>query len=251
MASLRETFPNGLVQPEGAFRSSVDALLLAALAAVLLPPPSVAEKKPPYFVDLGTGCGMAACALALRAPHVVGSGIDIQPPLIDAARRNVTGLELGNQLRVDVADVGELTFLRQLCGTGDAHVVMANPPYLKEGEGRPSQQPMRQTALQGQNDTLYTFCRAARVLLRHHGYFCLIIATPRLGDMLAALREHEMGTRALRCVHTRPGRPAALVLVTARKNAAEDIQILPPLHIYAAAEGDEYTPESRGMLFKR
>lgn len=245
--NLRQSFPRGLAQPEGAFRSSVDALLLAGFAAALLP--KAGGTAPPLYVDLGTGCGMAACALALHAPHALGVGVDVAPALVEAARRNVAALDMEAQLRMSVADVGHLNFLRQACGPEEAHLVMANPPYRVQGHGRESTDAMRQTALQGNADTLHLFCRAARVLLKHHGPCCMVFSAARLGDLLMELRQNGLGTRLVRCVHTRPGRDAALVLVAARKNAAEDIRIAPPLALYAATEGDEYTPEARQWLF--
>lgn len=247
---LRQSFPRGLYQPEGAFRASVDALLLAGFAASLLPPVEKANaKEPPFFVDLGTGCGMAACALALHAPHVRGVGVDVEPVLVEAARRNVTALDMGAQLRMHMADVGNLSFLRQACGVEEAFMVMANPPYRVEGQGRESAQSLRQTALQGTTDTLRLFCRAARALLRHHGYCCMVFAASRLGELLTELRQNGLGTRLLRCVHTRPEREAALVLVAARKNAAEDLHIAPPLTLHAHDTGQAYTEEARRWLF--
>lgn len=247
--SLRDTFPCGLAQPEGAFRSSADALLLAGFAASFLPPGN-RDSAPPFFVDLGTGCAMAACALALHAPHAVGVGVDVQPELVEAARRNVSALEMDGQLRMLTADVGNLAFLRQGCGMEEATLVMANPPYAVEGQGRPSPQALRQTARCGTADSLHIFCRAARTLLRHHGHCCMVFSAARLGDLLMELRQNGMGARVLRCVHTRPGRDAALVLVAARKNAAEDVRIAPPLVLYAHEQGDEHTAEARRWLFR-
>lgn len=260
---LRQSFPRGLYQPEGAFRASVDALLLAGFAASLLPPPHRADKagkegkthaadsakQGPFFVELGTGCGMAACALALHAPHVHGVGVDVQPELVEAARRNVTALDMDAQLRMHMADVSNLAFLRQACGVDEAFMVMANPPYGVEGQGRQSPQPMRQMAVQGTADTLRLFCRAARALLVHHGYCCMVFAASRLGELLTELRQNGLGTRLLRCVHTRPEREAALVLVAARKNAAEDIHIAPPLTLYVHETGQEHSAEARRWLF--
>lgn len=247
--SLRDTFPCGLHQPEGAFRSSVDALLLAGFAATFLPA-AKGRGAPPFFVDLGTGCGMAACALALHAPHAVGVGVDVQPALVEAAERNVTALDMDSQIRMVTADVGNVPLLRRHCGTEAASLVMANPPYGVQGQGRESEDALRQTALHGEADTLRLFCRGTRALLRHHGYCCMVFAASRLGDLLAELRQSGLGARLLRCVHTRPGREAALVLVAARKNAAEDLRIAPPLTLYSREEGEEHTDEARRWLFR-
>jgi phosphoethanolamine N-methyltransferase len=60
-------------------------------------------------LDLGCGLGAPACILAGRyGAHVVG--IDLEPPLIDRARRRAARLGLGGRSEFEVVTPGRLTF---------------------------------------------------------------------------------------------------------------------------------------------
>lgn len=217
--AARAAFPSGLEQPDGTYRSGLDALLLADFI------PSLTSL---HFADLGTGCGMAACALALRLPQAQGIGLDWHGPSVACAERNIRRLALDDRLRMAEADVADIKTLRGLCPE-PLDVVMANPPYRETGSGRASPDAAREQALCGPPGTLDAFCAAAYALLRHHGYCSLVFTASRLGDVLDSLRRHRLGPRRLRCVHTRPERPAKLILLEGRKDCAENLTIEPPL----------------------
>lgn len=208
-----------LEQPRSVFRSGTDALLLADFVPGL---------SPLFFVELGTGCGMAACALARRLSWARGMGVDVDADAARAAASNAARLNLAHRLHMHAADLRDLKALRALCSS-PADLVLANPPYRREDACRPSPRKARQTALCGPEDALDAFCAAAFALLRHRGYFCVVFAAARLHDLLHALRRRRFGARRLRCVHSLPGRQAFLVLVEARKECADDLRIEPPL----------------------
>lgn len=234
--TARSLFPRGLVQPN--FRSGADALLLAAF---------VPERTPMNFVELGSGGGMASCALALRLPKARGVGLDCDTDAVEAAQANALRLELDERLTFQMVDVRDNKGMRALYlnAPGTVDVVLTNPPYRREGAGHPSACVARQRALCGPEDTLDTFCAAAFALLRHHGHFCLIFTASRLSDVLTALRRHHLGARRLRCVHTRHSQAAHAVLVEARKNSAEDLTLEAPLILHATPRGNALSIEAR------
>lgn len=216
---LRQVFPCGLVQPSGSFRASVDALLLARFATI---------GQGFHFVDLGTGCGIVACAVALAHPHTQGLGLEREPVLVQAAQQNIAQLGLEAQLACAQADIAHSVTLHS-AGLGSFDAVLTNPPYRIAGQGRPAAQALRKRALEGNADSLGHFFAAGAALLRHHGYFSCVLAAARLGDAMQLLRRHNMGLRRLCCVHSAEGGPATRILVEARKNAAEDVTIEPPV----------------------
>ncbi|MCL2124052.1 MAG: methyltransferase, partial [Desulfovibrionaceae bacterium] len=152
-------FPRGLIQPEGSFRFSADALLLAAFAS---------GEEARRAADLGTGCGVVAFGLALRFPQIRCTGIDAEAALIEAARANAGALGLEARVdfvRGDVADAGlPAGPERESC-----ELVTANPPYRISGTGRRISSPTRQKALEAPQGALADFAGAAGFLLRHHG----------------------------------------------------------------------------------
>ena len=227
-------FPRGLIQPEGAFRFSVDALLLAAFAS---------GEGARRAADLGTGCGVVAFGLALRFPELFCTGIDAEAALIGAARANARALGLEERLDFVQGDVAD-TALPARLGHGSCELVAANPPYRVAGAGRRIRYPARRRALEAPQGALADFTRAAGVLLRHHGRFACVFAPARLDELFAALRSARLGPRRLRCVHPRPGAAAALVLLEARKNARPDVTVEAPLILHADARGRALSPEA-------
>jgi tRNA1(Val) A37 N6-methylase TrmN6 len=227
-------FPRGLVQPEGSFRFSADALLLAAFAS---------GQDARRAADLGTGCGVVAFGLALRFQELHCTGFDREAALIDAARANVQALGLGGRVAFaqgDVADKRPPAGLeRESC-----ELVTANPPYRIVGTGRRISSPARRSALEAPEGALADFARAAGFLLRRHGRFACVFLPARLGDVFAALRSARLEPRRLRCVHPRPGAKATLVLVEARKHARPDLLIETPLTLHAAAHGKSFSSDA-------
>lgn len=225
ISHFRQVFPCGLVQPAGAFRASVDALLLARFVSV---------SKSCHFADLGTGCGIVACALALAYPSVTGVGLERETVLVEAARQNIGQLRLETQLDCVEGDVRDTALLARM-GAGIFDVVVTNPPYRISGQGRATSQGLRRAALEADTDSLGDFFAAGAQLLKHHGRLACILPAARLGDAVQQLRANTLGLRRLRCVHTKAGGPATRVLLEARKHAAEDIRIETPLLSMAEA----------------
>ena len=69
------------------------------------------EEVPPpaRALDLGTGTGVVALALAERYPEAEVVGIDVSPAMIEEARRKVAP-ELADRVRFEVADASSLAY---------------------------------------------------------------------------------------------------------------------------------------------
>ena len=226
------SFPRGLIQPEGTFRFSADALLLAAFAP---------GEKAGRAADLGTGCGVVAFGLALRFPKLYCAGVEREAVLIEAACANALALGLEERAVFAQGDVADKSLLARL-GHESCELVTANPPYRISGTGRRISSPIRRKALEAPENALVDFAGAAAFLLRHHGSFACVLPPPRLADAFAALRAARLEPRRLRCVHPRPGAKAGLVLLEARKNAQADLKIETPLTLHAGAR--RFSPEA-------
>jgi release factor glutamine methyltransferase len=83
--------------------------------------------QPPVVVDLCTGSGALALALAKRWPGARLIAIDDSDDALAYARRNLAGTEV----ELAQADVTARGLLAELDGTVD--LVVANPPYIPEG----------------------------------------------------------------------------------------------------------------------
>lgn len=75
-------------------------------------------------VDVGTGSGAIACAIASEACDVEVLAVDLVPAAAAVARDNAQALGLADHVRVVVAD------LLGVVPSGCADLVVSNPPYL-------------------------------------------------------------------------------------------------------------------------
>ena len=78
-------------------------------------------------VDLGTGSGCIACALAAERPDLDVVAIDVSPAAAAVAQENANALGLTARIRVVAADL--LDGVRDL----GADLIVSNPPYLPTG----------------------------------------------------------------------------------------------------------------------
>lgn len=87
------------------------------------------EVAEPRVLDLCTGSGAVALALAAERDELKAVAVDLSPQALDFARRNVA--ELGLEGRVELRR-GHL--FEPVAADGFFHLVTANPPYVSEAE---------------------------------------------------------------------------------------------------------------------
>ena len=103
-------------------RPETEALVEWALT--LLPPPGPRRL---LALDLGTGSGCIACALAAGRSDLDVVALDVSRAAAAVARDNAHALDLAPRVRVVVADL--LEGVRDL----SADLIVSNPPYLPTG----------------------------------------------------------------------------------------------------------------------
>jgi release factor glutamine methyltransferase len=86
----------------------------------------VAVGEHPVAVDLGTGSGAIALAMAAEVPQATVVGVEVAPAAFAWAERNARGVANVRMVLADLADA-----LPDLDGAVD--VVMSNPPYIPTG----------------------------------------------------------------------------------------------------------------------
>lgn len=207
----RQRFPAGLEQPEGSFRFSMDALLLARFGLECLARSSGGEAAP-RFADLGAGCGVVGLALLLWGTDALrGIGIEREAVLVQAARVNARRLGFAGRYAIVCRDVADVPGVAGLARR--ARLVLANPPWLLRQQCRVSPAPLRQAALVGDKTTFPCFMEAAAALLEEHGRVAMVTAAERRDDALAALRGAGLFPYRLCRITTRAGLPARRLLL--------------------------------------
>lgn len=96
--------------------------LLVAWALELLPAPGA---RPPLVVDVGTGSGCIACALAVERPDLAVVALEASPAAAALARSNGATLGISERVTVVVSDLFSALAPRR------ADLIVSNPPYLR------------------------------------------------------------------------------------------------------------------------
>lgn len=88
-----------------------------------------ADSPPPRIVDVGTGSGAIAVAVAKHAPQASLTAVDISPEALAVARRNAEANEVADRIEFVHSDL-----LNALPPDATFDVVVSNPPYISQAE---------------------------------------------------------------------------------------------------------------------
>jgi len=148
----------------------------------------------PWVLDLGTGSGAIAVALAHTVPtcRVVASDISEAP--LRVAQENARRNDVDGRVRCLCGDL-----FGPIAGSARFHAIAANPPYIPSSEIASLQREVRdfepRTALDGGPDGLRFFRRIARdapLHLARHGWLVLEVGDGQCAEVQSVLR----GSRA-------------------------------------------------------
>jgi tRNA1Val (adenine37-N6)-methyltransferase len=209
-----------LYQSRPGYRFSLDAVLLAHFVTV---------KQRDRIVDLGAGNGAVALMLALLHPTARLLGIEIQPAMLERARRNVALNGLEERVKMHAGDVRALPTLGAPA-TFDA--VVCNPPYRTPLSGRVSPNPERRMARHEFEGALIHFVQAGSFLLKSKGRLALVYPAVRSVEVLGAMRAGGIEPKRLRMVHSSERSPASLILTEGVKGGKSEITVEAPLLVY-------------------
>jgi len=111
-------------------------LKLAVDRRVLIPRPEtellvevVAARKPATVVDVGTGSGCIALALAQRLPAAEVTAVDVSPDALAVAKANADRCDFKNFTRLLQSDL-----LSIFPDSFTVDAIVSNPPYIASGE---------------------------------------------------------------------------------------------------------------------
>lgn len=220
-----------IIQCKDGYRFSLDPVLLCAFARV-----GAGET----VADLGSGSGVIPLLLARRSEAAQIIGVERQAAMVDRSRRSIqlNGLED----RITILE-GDLRQVRTLMEAESAQVVVANPPFRKSESGRLSPQSERAQARHEVAGDLADFINAAAYLLGTGGRCYLVYLAERLAELLGLLSQAGLEPKRLRCIHSRTGQAARMVLVESRRGGGVGLTVEAPLYVY---DGENYSTEVLG-----
>jgi tRNA1Val (adenine37-N6)-methyltransferase len=223
-----------IIQPRSGYRFSLDPLLLGDFAGV---------REGERVVDLGTGCGVIPLVLASRCGTASCVGVELQDDMAELAERNVRLNGLSDRIEIVGADI---LSVRKRFPVSTFDLVIANPPYRRQGTGRISPRAGRDRARHETTATLADFLGIAKYLVKPTGRICFIYHPVRLGEFCAASAALKLTLLRLRMVHGDAGAPARMFLAELAKGRRGDLEVLPPL--FVNGDGGEYSGEMKRLL---
>lgn len=224
-----------LLQPVGGFRTSGDAVLLAAAC------PAQAGDR---VLDLGCGVGSVSLCIAHRIPDLLVCGIDIQGDYIDLARQNAA--INNNTSRFDFINSDIRGYKITKPDQRFDHV-LCNPPFLEAGTYQQSPDQSRATALGHTHHeiTLKDWIDCAFYNLQPGGTLAMI----HRADMVDRIIQ-EMGRRygqiEIFPLWPHHGEAAKRVIVRARKDRRSPAVIHAGLVLHG--EDGSYTEAAEAVL---
>ena len=211
-----------------------DAIVLASFCA-----PRHKDK----CCDLGTGNGIIPL-LWLRdfKPKEI-TGVELSDSAVNLLNKTLTENNIDDKIKVIHHD---LRTLKGVLPNEYYDIVSINPPYKKLGTGIVNTETDYQNARHEFTCTLDDCAKAASLLLKFGGRFCICQRPERLPDIFEAMRKFKIEPKSMREVIQRPGKEPSLVLVEGKKGSASGFRISAPLIL--EDESGNYTPEAEELF---
>ncbi len=220
-----------LIQHKNSHKFSTDALLLTQFAPI---------EKVRQFVDLGTGCGVIALELLKKNKNLHAFAIDFNSELLQTAKENASIYKCKERLTLIHADIKEIKTSKQaelLQAKNACELVVTNPPWYLETQGKLPLEDMKRKALFGYKEIYHDFFAAARFFLKEKGYLAFITIPQRTEDAFLALAKEKFVIKKIQYVHKNSASKAIFILVLAQfkgklyKSNISDLQVEPPLFL--------------------
>lgn len=190
-----------LEQPENGFKTSIDAVLLAAACKA---------REGETVLDLGCGVGSAGLCLAKRVEGIHLSGIDIQADQIETAKRNA----LSNHINAQYSACDIRDYKDQECFD---HVI-CNPPYMSAGAHLASPHKSKALAMGHADTALEEWLDVACKALKHGGSLSLIHRADHIDHIIKGLKNRFGGVEIIP-LYPKAGKEAGRVIVRALRNS--------------------------------
>jgi len=221
-----------MTQPAKGHRFTLDSILLADFCRI---------KPKDLVLEPGAGTGTISLLLAKKNPRAVFTAVEVQPQLADLCEQNIIDNSLHGRITVIARDLRRLS---KTLDQGSFSVIVANPPYIKEGTGKASPHAARQIARHDRAASLESWLNLHR-FLKNNGKYCLVFPATRLAELAVLMKRRKLEPKRLRLVHPYLDRPASLVLLESIKEGGNGLEVLPPLIVHEPGGG--YTKEIRAI----
>lgn len=214
-----------IIQPATGYRFSLDPLLLCDFAP--------ANRS--ALLDLGTGCGIIPLVMVRKYPGLAAVGLEIQERMVEIARRNAVNNGLEDRVSIIGGDIlDSSTHL----ATESFDLVMGNPPYRRQGEGKVSPKAGRDLGRHESSATLADFLQTAKRMAKPGGSICFSHHPERLGELFSLAHGLKLSPARLQMVHGDFSLPARIFMIELLKGRKCSLEVLPPVSVKNSPYGE-------------
>lgn len=202
-------------------RFGTDAFLLASFARERL--------GSGLCADFGTGSGVLPLLLLRAGSKARFLAVELQEKYASLAKENAELNGFSDRMEVCRGDLREY---RSLFSAGSVSTVISNPPYLPRDCGKKNLAPEKRMAWHEDTLSAEELAEAAAWALKSGGKFFCVYLPSRAAGLLHALRKRSLEPKRMRFVAPSPFEAPSLLLLEAKKDAAEGMTVLPSLYLY-------------------
>lgn len=192
-------------------------------------------------IDLGAGSGIIGLLLLSSGKAGSVDGIEIQPQYVSLATDNALRNGFSHAYTAIQRDI---THLNQF-PAGEYDYCVSNPPYLKADSGFNNESGALNIARREVLCKIDDICAAASRSVKSGGNVYIVYRADRLDSLLFSLKKHSLQPKRLRVICPSAGKKPSLVLVDAKKDAAEGMVFENIFYIYTDATHSEYSEEMK------
>lgn len=193
--------------------------------------------------DLGTGNGIIPM-LWLRdfQPKEI-TGVELSESAVNLFTKTLCENGLTDKVNIVHCDLRKL---KGVLPNEYYDLVSINPPYKKLGTGIVNEGEDYKNARHEFTCTLEDAAKAASLILKFGGRFCICQRPERLPDIFSAMRKYKIEPKSMREVIQRVGKEPSLVMVEGKKGSAPGFRINFPLIL--ENESGEYSEEAKELF---
>ena len=222
-----DQFLNGRVklrQFASGHRAGSDAVFLAA---------TIPTDFKGLVVDAGSASGAVGLMAGSRATNARLRCVEIDQKEAALARENIASNAMTDRADVFIADLFAPHHERTEAGLGanDADLVLSNPPFLDESNGRVSPDHDRVRAHVMPDGGLEKWIVSCLAMLKADGILTMIHRADRLDDLLNMMKG-RFGEIVILPIHSRAHDAATRILISGKRNSRAPLKILPGLVIH-------------------
>ena len=204
-----------ILQPKHGFRSSMDAVFLAA---------SIPAQKTQKILELGCGVGAVLMCLGAREKGLQLSGVEIQESYANLAKKNA---KANSKANIYCCDIQHLP--KELIDDTFDHVI-SNPPFYYDNKGTHSKNVGKNISLR-EKLSLGEWVKISSKRLKQGGVATLLVGAERLPDILSESTKY-FGNIKVKPICSRSDSQANRVIIQMEKGTKGTFSLLPSLVVH-------------------